>query len=55
MRACEVRMVLRMTSSQLVAYYADVTKRRGAAAQQELKQEVDAEWERQRKSGRSSG
>lgn len=48
-------MVLRMSSAQLAAYYAMVASRRGETAQKELKNEVDAEWERQRKSGRSSG
>ena len=48
-RECEARSVLRWPREKRTEYYADVKKRRGNAAAQELIRAVRAEWEKSQK------
>lgn len=48
-RECEARTVLRWPREKRTEYYADVKKRRGDAAAQELIRTVRAEWEKSQK------
>lgn len=42
---CEARLVMRWDRLTRLAYYADVKKKRGAAATQELIREVKNQWD----------